>query len=139
MEETKPSYYQLTIKGVQCDFFDVIEAMKLSFPLGLALKYFRKKGDVQKQINDLDKCIECIRKEQAFLTKQSLPHKYKIGDIVYILQNVTCSCNEAGTVGIVTAVENKGVAVETGEKISSNWHNNADVRLATIDELDFRL
>jgi len=70
MEEIKPTYYQLNIKGVQCDFFDVVDAMKLSFPLGLALKYFRKKGDVQKQLNDLDKCIECIKKEQEFLKNQ---------------------------------------------------------------------
>lgn len=67
MESTKPDYYKLSIKGIECDFFDIIEAMELSFPLGMALKYFRKKGDTAKQINDLEKSIICIQREIANL------------------------------------------------------------------------
>ena len=62
MEQLRPDYYSMTINGDQCDFFDIIEAMKLSFPLGMALKYFRKKGDAAKQINDLEKSIVCIQR-----------------------------------------------------------------------------
>ena len=70
MEEIKPKYYQIKIKGVECDFFDIIKALDLPFTLGNAFKYFRKKGDVAKAIEDLDKAIECIRKEQEYLKEE---------------------------------------------------------------------
>lgn len=77
MEAVKPDYYKLRIGGVNVEFFDVIRAMDLSFPLGMALKYFRKKGNVSKQINDLEKAIVCIQQEIKNLkeqeTTESLP------------------------------------------------------------------
>lgn len=66
-EQLKPDYYQLEIKGVKCDFFDIIKALDLPFTLGSAFKYFRKKGDVEKQINDLEKSIVCIQREIEYL------------------------------------------------------------------------
>lgn len=69
-EQIKPDYYKLNIKGVECDFFDVINAMNLSFPLGMALKYFRRKGDISKAIEDLEKSMECIKREQEYLKQQ---------------------------------------------------------------------
>lgn len=70
MEQLKPDYYQINIKGVECDFFDIIKALDLPFTLGNAFKYFRKKGDVTKQINDLKKSIICIEKEIEYLKSQ---------------------------------------------------------------------
>ena len=66
-EQTRPDYYRYTIKGIEFDVIDIVEAMKLPFPLGLALKYFRIKGDKQKQINDLEKAIECINRQIKIL------------------------------------------------------------------------
>jgi hypothetical protein len=62
-ELTRPDYYRYTIKGIEVDVIDIATAMKLPFTLGLALKYFRIKGDKQKQINDLEKAIECINRQ----------------------------------------------------------------------------
>lgn len=70
MEETKPGYYQIKIKGVECDFFDIIKALDLPFTLGNAFKYFRKKGDVEKQISDLMKAQECIAREIKYLKEE---------------------------------------------------------------------
>jgi len=70
MEEIKPSYYQIKIKGVECDFFDIIKALDLPFTLGNAFKYFRKKGDVEKQINDLLKAQECITRQIEYLKEE---------------------------------------------------------------------
>lgn len=71
MEQIKPDYYKLNIKGIECDFFDVIDAMRLSFPLGMAFKYFRIKGDWKKRISDLEKCKVCIDKEIEFIKKDN--------------------------------------------------------------------
>ena len=70
MEEIKPKYYQIKIKGIECDFFDIIKALDLPFTLGNAFKYFRKKGDVEKQINDLEKSIVCIQREIEYLKEE---------------------------------------------------------------------
>ena len=70
MEETKPSYYKIKIKGVECDFFDIIKALDLPFTLGNAFKYFRKKGNAEKQISDLSKSIECISRQIEYLKEE---------------------------------------------------------------------
>lgn len=59
----KPDYYRFAIKEQPCDLFQIAEAMGLSLRLFSALKYFRFKGDKVKQINDLEKAIECIKLE----------------------------------------------------------------------------
>lgn len=63
VEAIKPDYYKLNIKGVDCDLFDISEAMNLPVRLFSALKYFRTKGDKAKKINDLEKSIQCITLE----------------------------------------------------------------------------
>lgn len=66
-EAINPNYYQFNIKGVRMDVFDIAKGMDLPFTLSSALKYFRIKGDKSKQINDLEKAIECIRREINYL------------------------------------------------------------------------
>jgi len=70
MEEIQPSYYKFKVPSLEIDVMDVARGMNLSFPLALALKYFRKKGGIEKQIEDLDKACECIRREQEYLKLQ---------------------------------------------------------------------
>lgn len=67
MDEVKPQYYKFVVKGVEMDVLDVARAMELPFTLSLAMKYFRKKGDWQKQVSDLKKCRECIDREIEFI------------------------------------------------------------------------
>lgn len=68
MEETKPDYYKYIFPdGNVWDVIDIVRAMNLPFTLGLALKYFRVKGDVNKRINDLEKCKVCIDREIKYL------------------------------------------------------------------------
>jgi hypothetical protein len=62
-EAVKPQYYQFKIRGIEVDVFDIARGMSLPFTLASALKYFRVKGDKAKQINDLEKAVECIRRE----------------------------------------------------------------------------
>lgn len=62
-EAIKPEYYQFKVRGFAFDVIDVARGMNLPFTLASALKYFRIKGDKAKQINDLEKAIECIRRE----------------------------------------------------------------------------
>ena len=71
MEEIQPNYYKLNIKGVECDFFDVIKALDLPFTLGNAFKYFRVKGDWKKRISDLEKCKTCIDKEIEYIREDN--------------------------------------------------------------------
>ena len=56
----KPDYYQF--HGY--DVFDIAEHFGLSFPLGNALKYLLRAGhkDPAKKVEDLNKCIECIKR-----------------------------------------------------------------------------
>ena len=69
-EQIKPDYYKFTIKGVEFDVIDIAKAMELPFTLSLALKYFRKKGNIQKQINDLEKCVTCVQREIDYLKEE---------------------------------------------------------------------
>jgi hypothetical protein len=66
-EEIEPKHYLYTIKNkegeyIECDLFDIANAMNLSNEQFTALRYFRKKGDVNKQINDTDKAIQCLKR-----------------------------------------------------------------------------
>ena len=71
MEETKPDYYRYIFPdGNVWDIIDIVRAMNLPFTLGLALKYFRVKGDKEKRINDLQKAIEVINREINYLKEQ---------------------------------------------------------------------
>ena len=65
----KPSHYKIEIKGVECDYFDIGNALDLSLEQFTALRYFRKKGDVDKQIEDTKKCIECLKRHLEKLEK----------------------------------------------------------------------
>jgi len=64
---TRPKYYQIKVKGVECDVFDLEEALGLGMKLGTALKYMTRAGekDPAKHIEDLKKAIECINREIA--------------------------------------------------------------------------
>ncbi len=70
-EQIKPSYYNFKIKEISFDVFDISKAMNLPNTLFNALKYFRIKGDKDKQINDLQKSIECIKKEIEYLQENT--------------------------------------------------------------------
>ena len=64
MEQIKPDYYRYTFPtGETWDVIDIARAMNLPFTLSLALKYFRKKGNTAKEIEDLKKAVECINRE----------------------------------------------------------------------------
>jgi hypothetical protein len=56
----KPNYYQY--RGG--DVFDMAAHFQLNFPLGNALKYLLRAGhkDPAKKVEDLNKCIECIKR-----------------------------------------------------------------------------
>lgn len=69
-EKVRPDYYRYTIKNVEFDVLDIARAMQLPNTLMLALKYFRVKGDNAKRINDLEKAIECIRREIEFIESE---------------------------------------------------------------------
>lgn len=72
LEDTKPAYYKCELNGAIIDVFDIARAMGLPNTLFMALKYFRIKGDKNKRINDLEKAIECIDREIAYLKRSSL-------------------------------------------------------------------
>ena len=73
-EQIKPDYYQNKFPdGKIWDVIDIARAMKLPFTLSLALKYFRKKGDVAKEVEDLKKAVECINREIEYLERNKLP------------------------------------------------------------------
>ena len=64
-ESTKPKHYKIKIgnrlgQSIECDYFDIGYALGLSLEQFTALRYFRKKGDVEKQLNDTEKAIECL-------------------------------------------------------------------------------
>lgn len=56
----KPDYYQY--RGG--DVFDMAKHFELDYPLGSALKYLLRAGhkDPAKKVEDLNKCIECIKR-----------------------------------------------------------------------------
>lgn len=70
MDEIKPDYYKIVVKGVEIDVLDIARAMKLPGTLMLALKYFRIKGDISKRINDLEKSVFCICREIDYLKEE---------------------------------------------------------------------
>lgn len=73
MDAIKPDYYKYAFPGgYTYDVIDIAKAMNLPFTLSLALKYFRVKGDMRKQINDLEKAKECIQREIDYLNRQYL-------------------------------------------------------------------
>lgn len=56
----KPDYYKY--RGG--DVFDIAKHFELDYPLGSALKYLLRAGhkDPAKKVEDLNKCIECIKR-----------------------------------------------------------------------------
>lgn len=67
MEAIKPKHYNIKIKDkngnfINCDFFDIANGLDLSLEQFTALRYFRKKGGVDKQINDTEKAIQCLER-----------------------------------------------------------------------------
>ena len=67
-EAIKPSYYQIIVGGQTIDVFDIATGFELPFTLASALKYIvRVKGDNVKRINDLEKALECIKREIDYL------------------------------------------------------------------------
>ena len=65
LEPTLPNHYKFTITNgqgetIQCNMFDIAHALDLSIEQFTALRYFRKKGDIEKQLNDTDKAIQCL-------------------------------------------------------------------------------
>jgi hypothetical protein len=69
----RPAYYQLEVKGVKFDVFDLVRAIQkkvdFSFELATAIKYIirLKEDSIEKRINDLEKAKECIEREILFL------------------------------------------------------------------------
>ena len=59
----KPHYYQF--HGY--DVFDIAKHFQLDYPLGSALKYLLRAGhkDPAKKVEDLNKCIKCIKRHIA--------------------------------------------------------------------------
>lgn len=62
---TKPSYYKVTIKGVEIDIYDIAEAFGLSNKLFNALKYILRCGKKsgEPKAKDLNKAVESINRE----------------------------------------------------------------------------
>lgn len=72
-EDTKPAYYKIPLNGAIVDVFDIARAIGFPNTLFMAFKYMaRIKGDKNKRINDLEKAIECIDREIAYLKKSLL-------------------------------------------------------------------
>lgn len=65
---TKPSYYRRTIKGVEIDIIDVVDAFKLPFTVGNAIKYLVRAGQKPgaPALEDLAKAREYVERETAF-------------------------------------------------------------------------
>ena len=66
-EEINPKHYSVKITNaknetIECDFFDIANALNLSLEQCTALRYFRVKGNVAKQINDTEKGIKCLKR-----------------------------------------------------------------------------
>lgn len=73
-EQIKPDYYRYKFPdGKEWDVIDIARAMNLPFTLSLALKYFRKKEDKLKEVEDLRKAIECIKREIDYIESKELP------------------------------------------------------------------
>lgn len=67
MEAIKPPHYQIEVsnwkgKTIKCDYFDIGNALGLSLEQFNTLRYMRKKGGYDKQINDTKKAIECLNR-----------------------------------------------------------------------------
>jgi hypothetical protein len=65
IEAIKPNHYKVTItnnngESIQCNYFDIARGLGLSLEQFTALRYFRKKGGTEKQINDTEKAIQCL-------------------------------------------------------------------------------
>lgn len=59
----KPNYYRRTIKGVEIDVIDIIQAWGIGFCLGNALKYILRAGQKDSREQDLKKAGENISRE----------------------------------------------------------------------------
>lgn len=74
----KPNYYKATIKGVEIDVIDIIQAFGLSFCLGNSLKYILRAGQKECFEKDLRKAGECISREldrhRASIAKEDALH-----------------------------------------------------------------
>lgn len=81
MEAIKPQHYQTKVvnrkngKSVKCDYFDIGNALNLSLEWFTALRYSLIKGDVDKQINDTKKAIECLHSHIDNLKQQKKKKK----------------------------------------------------------------
>ena len=78
MEDIKPNHYKVKVinrvnkESIECDYFDIGNALNLPIEWFTALRYSRIKGDTNKQINDTEKAIECLK---AYLDKLQNPEK----------------------------------------------------------------
>ena len=71
-EAIKPNHYKVTItnnnrESIQCNYFDIARGLGLSLEQFTALRYFRKKGGTEKQINDTEKAIQCLELHKKIL------------------------------------------------------------------------
>ena len=83
----RPGYYQ----SAMGDVFDIADAYRLDMACGMAVKYILRAGkkDKAKEIEDLEKCIECvsraieIRKRKAVEEVEQVerPNRKKIREI----------------------------------------------------------
>lgn len=79
MEQIKPKYYELKVVNdngsLVFDVFDLINAIeekqRTSCQVASALKYIirLKEETLEKRLNDLDKAIECLKREKERLNR----------------------------------------------------------------------
>ena len=65
----RPDYYRAAIRGHTFDVIDLYHAFGLNAMRGAALKYIVRAGqkDVAKEKEDLQKAVECLSREIAWL------------------------------------------------------------------------
>ena len=76
VEEIEPKHYEVLIsnkknESINCDFFDIGNALNLSLEQFTAFRYLRVKGDIHKQINDTEKAIKCLQRYLDKLIKNN--------------------------------------------------------------------
>lgn len=71
-DHIKPKAYQFTVKGVEMDILDVIQALNLSFDSGSIMKYIARSGKKpnEEETKELRKIIEFAERKIQFINAQ---------------------------------------------------------------------
>jgi hypothetical protein len=72
VEQMKPNYYSITVKGVSFDVIDIAQALSLPFEVANALKYQVRAGKKsnESELKDLRKAVENLNRRIQFLEKE---------------------------------------------------------------------